>query len=99
MSHVAKDLRAGLEGQAGVPGDLDASAAGPYAIPSTRRRRAAAAVLAVTALAVGGAVIAGLVWLAGAGIAPAPVASISNCFMVSAWLRMNAFVHRHEAVQ
>ncbi|MBU1865839.1 MAG: PepSY domain-containing protein [Actinobacteria bacterium] len=30
---------------AGVPEDLDASAAGPYTIPSTRRRRSAAAIM------------------------------------------------------
>lgn len=46
--------------EAGIPGDLDASAAGPYTIPSTRRRRNAAAAMAAVALLVGGGVLAGL---------------------------------------
>ena len=53
-----------------VPDDLDASAAGPYAVPSTRRRRSAAVVLVVAALSIGAGVLAGLPvgMLAGSGL-------------------------------
>jgi hypothetical protein len=46
--------------EAGVPEDLDASAAADYTVPDTRRRRFAAAVLLTGALLIGGAVAAGL---------------------------------------
>lgn len=43
-----------------VPADLDASAAGPYTVPSTRRRRNTAVISALGAALVAAAVAAGL---------------------------------------
>ncbi|NIX20131.1 MAG: hypothetical protein GWN07_09955, partial [Actinobacteria bacterium] len=47
MDRRGIDIGEEVARRAGVPDDLDASAAGPYAIPSTRRRRAAAVALAL----------------------------------------------------
>ncbi|MCB2223554.1 MAG: PepSY domain-containing protein [Actinobacteria bacterium] len=46
--------------EAGVPDDLDANAAPPYTVPSTRRRRAVALALGVGAASVGAGVLLGL---------------------------------------
>jgi len=55
---------------AGFPDDLDASAAGPYTIPSTRRRRSAAGIMLAASASIVGGVIAGLpgAMLVGAGL-------------------------------
>jgi hypothetical protein len=60
----------------GVPDDLDASAVGPYAVPTTRRRRIAAAVSAIGAVLAVAGILAGLpagLWVMAGFLAPLAV--------------------------
>lgn len=67
----------------GVPADLDSSVTGPYTIPSTRRRRIAAAVAAVGSLLAVAGVAVGLP--AGLGVTAGILALLAVWQWLSAW--------------
>jgi len=60
MDRHGIEIGEGIAQEVGIPEDLDASAVGPYTIPSTRRRRNAAGVMVGMAGLIGGGVIGGL---------------------------------------
>jgi hypothetical protein len=60
MDRTGIGIGSEVAGEAGVPDDLDANAAPPYTIPSTRRRRVAAVAMAAGAALLGLGVALGL---------------------------------------